>query len=239
MLVSFALGIIVAVGSFVSMRGHLDSAAMQDAPLGLTTVLVSLLTPWAIILEIVAIVLVMLDSRLVGGLHRRLSFTAFWFLIAWGVANLGGFLPLSFVALQRGSVELLRLGQMVKALAAVLQYSIPFLLVFGMAAPGVRKLLWPALLLTVIGNFATVAMGGLSMELQPLDGAGAVSYAPRITVDYTRGLYPLTLAMGYAGGLLYILAYGLLLFRRGPERDPASAGSRTSQPVEVTGRRAP
>ncbi|MBN2565019.1 MAG: hypothetical protein JXB46_04855, partial [Candidatus Eisenbacteria bacterium] len=110
MLISFLLGMVVAVGSFTSMGGHLDSEVMSASPFNVPTVLVSLLTPWAIILEIAAIVLILLDSRGVGGLHRRLVLVAVCFLVVWGLANLGGFLPLTFVALQRGSLKMLRAG---------------------------------------------------------------------------------------------------------------------------------
>ncbi len=213
MLTSFVMGMIVAVGWLLSMGGILDTDAMGASPLGVPTILVSLLTPWAIIFEVVAVVLVLLDSRLVGGLHRRLALTALWFLIAWGVMNVGGFLPLTFMAVQRGSLGMLRAGQIVKAVAAIFQYAIPFLLVFGIALPRTRKLLWIALVLTLVGNFATVIMGGTAMELQALETPGAVSYVPRLVVDYTKGIYPVLLALGYAGGLAYIVAYVSLVTR--------------------------
>ena len=213
MLASFVLGMIVAVGWLLSMGGIVDTDAMGASPLGVPTILVSLLTPWAIIFEVVAVVLVLLDSRLVGGFHRRLALTALWFLIAWGVMNVGGFLPLTFMAVRRGSLGMLRAGQIVKAVAAIFQYAIPFLLVFGIALPRTRKLLWIALVLTVVGNFATVIMGGTAMELQALETSGVVSYVPRLAVDYTKGFYPVLLALGYAGGLAYIVAYVSLVTR--------------------------
>ena len=213
MLASFVMGMIVAVGWLVSMRGVLDTDTVGASPLGLPTILVSLLTPWAIIFEVVAVVLILLDSRLVGGLHRRLALTALWFLIAWGVMNIGGFLPLTFMAVQRGSLGMLRAGQIVKAVAAIFQYAIPFLLVFGIALPRTRKLLWVALILTVVGNFATVILGGTAMELQAVETSGAISYVPKLVVDYTKGLYPVLLTLGYAGGLVYIVAYVSLITR--------------------------
>jgi hypothetical protein len=39
------------------------------------------------------------------------------------------------------------------------------------------------------------------------------SHVPRLVVDYTRGLYPVLLGLGYAGGVAYILAYAGLLTR--------------------------
>jgi hypothetical protein len=213
MLASFLLGIIVSVGSFLSVRGVIDTDAMSATPFNAPTVLISLFTPWAIALEIAAIVLLLLDSLRVGGLHRRLVLTAVWFFVAWGAMNLGGFLPLTFMALKQGSLSLLRTGQAVKAVAAILQYSIPFLLIYGIAVPSIKKLMWAGLILTVVGNFSTVILGGMSMELVATEGAGAISYAPRLVVDYTTGLYPVLLGLGYAGGVAYILAYASLLTR--------------------------
>jgi hypothetical protein len=213
MLVSFLLGMIVSVGSFLSVRGVVDTDAMSATPFNAPTVLIGLLTPWAIILEIAAIVLILLDSSRVGGLHRRLVLTAAWFLVAWGAMNLGGFLPLTFIALKQGSLSLLRTGQAVKAVAAIFQYSIPFLLVYGIAVPSTKKLMWAGLILTIVGNFSTVLMGGMSMELVATEAAGAVSHVPRLVVDYTRGFYPVLLGLGYAGGVAYILAYASLLKR--------------------------
>jgi hypothetical protein len=215
MLVSMVLGMAVAVASLLSMRGHLDTDAMAGPTLSLPTILISLFSPVGILLEIVALVLILLNSREIGVLHRRLAWTALWLFIVWGAANLGGFLPLTFIAVQRGSVAMLRMGQMVKAIAAVFQYAVPFLLIFGIAPPSVKRLLWPALVLTIVGNFATVALGGASMELVASDASGFVSHVPRLAVDYTRGVYPFTLGMGYIGGFLYILAYGSLLARFG------------------------
>jgi hypothetical protein len=215
MLISMVLGMAVALASLVSMRGQLDTDTMSGPTLSLPTILISLFSPVGILLEIVALVLILLNSREIGGLHRRLTLAALWFLIAWGAANMGGFLPLTFVAIQRGSVGMLRAGQMVKAIAAVFQYAVPFLLVFGLALPSVRRLLWPALILTIIGNFTTVALGGASMELVASEASGLVTHVPRLAVDYTRGIYPFALGVGYIGGFLYILAYGILLARFG------------------------
>lgn len=213
MLASFLLGMIVSVGSFLSMRGVLNTDAMSGPGIQLPTALVSLLTPWAIILEVVAIVLFLTNSRTVGGLHRRLVLVAVWFLVVWAVMNLGGFLPLTFAALRQGSLSMLRTGQAVKAVAAILQYSIPFLLIFGIAVPRIKKLLWAGLILTVVGNFSTVLMGGMSMELRAVESAGMASHVPRLVVDYTKGLYPVLLGLGYAGGVAYILAYAVMLTR--------------------------
>jgi hypothetical protein len=190
-----------------------DTDAISASPIHASTALVSLFTPWAIILEIAAIVLILLDSSRVGGRHRRLVLTAVWFFVAWAVLNFGGFLPLTFMALEQGSLSLLRTGQAVKAVAAILQYSIPFLLVFGIGVPGSKKLMWAGLVLTVAGNFSTVLMGGMSMELQVAETGGMFSHVPRLVVDYKRGIYPVLLGLGYAGGVAYILAYSNLLAR--------------------------
>lgn len=39
-------------------------------------------------------------------------------------------------------------------------------------------------------------------------------HVPQFDVDYTGGLYPVLLALGYVGSALYILAYALLVWRK-------------------------
>jgi hypothetical protein len=71
-------------------------------------------------------------------------------------------------------------------------------------------LLWAALILTVVGNFAVVVVPIGSIELEPIGATGQRLYTPQFSVDYTRGAYSLLLGMGYAGGARYLIAYGLL-----------------------------
>jgi hypothetical protein len=213
MSISFLLGTIIAVGSLVSMGGRLDTARLAAAPLSVPTVLVSCLDPLAILLEIVAIVLIVIDSKQVGNPHHRLTWTAAIFFAIWGVLNLGVFLPLSFVGMRRGSLVLVKIGQMVKAGAALLQYAIPFLLVYGLSRKAPRVLLWLALILTVVGNFGVVVLSIRGIELEAIEAAGQELYTPQFSVDYTSGLYPILLGMGYTGGALYMTAYGFLAVR--------------------------
>jgi hypothetical protein len=213
MCISFLLGTIIAVGSLVSMGGRLDTARLTAAPLSVPTVLVSCLDPLAILLEIAAIVLIVMDSRQVGNPHRRLAWAAAICFVVWGVLNLGVFLPLSFAGMRRGSLGLVKLGQAVKAGAALLQYALPFLLVYGLSRRASRMLLWLALLLTVVGNLGVVVLPIGDIELQAIETAGQELYAPRFSVDYSSGWYPILLGMGYAGGALYMIAYGLLAVR--------------------------
>lgn len=213
MSISFLLGTIIAVGSLVSMGGRLDTARLTAAPLSVPTVLVSCLDPLAILLEIVAIVLIVIDSKQVGNPHHRLTWTAAIFFAIWGVLNLGVFLPLSFVGMRRGSLVLVKIGQMVKAGAALLQYAIPFLLVYGLSRKAPRVLLWLALILTVVGNFGVVVLPITGIELEAIEAAGQELYTPQFSVDYTSGLYPILLGMGYIGGALYMTAYGFLAVR--------------------------
>jgi hypothetical protein len=218
MSISFLLGTIIALGSLISMGGRMDTAQLTAAPLSVPTLLVSCLDPLAILLEIVAIVLIVLDSRQVGNPHHRLAWTAAIFFAVWGLLNLGGFLPLSVVGMWRGSLDLVKAGQLVKAGAALLQYAVPFLLVYGLSGRAARALLWGGLALTVVGNFAVVTLPIGTIELQAIEAAGRELYAPQFSVDYTSGPYPLLLGMGYLGGALYMLAYGLLaayFFRQG------------------------
>jgi len=213
MSLSFLLGTVIAVGSLVSMGGKLDTESLTAVPLRLPTILVSCLDPLAILLEIVAIVLIVMDSKKVGNPHRRLAWTAAIFFVIWGVLNLGVFLPLSFVGMQRGSLELVRIGQMVKAGAALLQYAIPFLLVYGVSRKVPRVLLWLALALTIVGNFGVVALPIGSIRLEAVKTGGQELYVPKFSVDYTTGPYPFLLGIGYIGGALYMIAYGCLAAR--------------------------
>ena len=177
------------------------------------TVLVSCLDPLAILLEIAAIVLIVLDGKQVGNPHHRLAWTAAILFVIWGVLNLGVFLPLSFVGMRRGSLVLVKMGQFVKAGAALLQYAIPFLLVYGLSRNLPRVLLWLALVLTVVGNFGVVVLTIGGIKLEALEAGGQELYAPQFSVDYTSGWYPILLGMGYTGGALFMIAYGLLAVR--------------------------
>jgi hypothetical protein len=226
MSVSFLLGTIIAVGSLVSMGGRMDTRRLAAAPLSLPTLLVSCLDPVAILLEIVAIVLIVLDSKHAGTPHRRLAWTAAISFVVWAVLNLGIFLPLSFVGMQRGSLAVVQAAQMVKAGAALLQYAIPFLLVYSLSSSASRALLWSALILTIAGNFAVVVLPIGAIELTAIEAAGRQLYAPQFSVDYTQGVYPILLGMGYTGGALYMIAYVLLTARLFGEDRSGSAQSR-------------
>lgn len=191
----------------------MDTESLTATPLSLPTILVSCLDPLAILLEIAAIVLIVLDGKKVGNPHRRLAWIAAIFFVVWGVLNLGVFLPVSFVGMQRGSLELVKLAQMVKAVAALLQYTIPFLLIYGVSGKSLRTLLWLALALTIVGNFSAITLPIGSIELEAIETTGPQLYAPRFSVDYTSGYYPILLGMGYVGGALYMIAYGYLAAR--------------------------
>ena len=160
-----------------------------------------------------AIVLIVVDSRQVGGLHRRLAWTAAILFVIWGIANVGGFIPLSFVGMRRGSLALVKAGQLLKAGAALLQYSVPFLMVFGLTSKWPRVLLWLALVMTAVGNFGVVVLSISGIRLEPIEIPGQTMYAPRFEVDYTAGAYPFLLGMGYMGGVLYLVVYALLTWR--------------------------
>jgi hypothetical protein len=208
MSVSLLLGIIVALGSLAAMGARLGSTALTTV--SVPTLLIMCLDPPAILLEIAAIVLIVVGSRRVGGLHRRLTWTAAILFVVWGVANVGGFVPLSFVGLRRGSLALVKAGQWVKVGAAVLQYLMPFLLVFGLTRKWSRVLLCLALALMAAGNFLLVALPIRGIELESVGLPGQTMYVPRIEVDYRTGVYPLLLGMGHAGGLLYLAVYAFL-----------------------------
>jgi len=213
MLLSFLLGTVIALGSLTAMGGRLDTATLTAQPFNVPTLLVTCLDPFAILLEMVAIILIVTDSRQCGRLHRRLAWTAAIFFVVWAIANLGAFLPLSFLGMRRGSLSMVKAAQMVKAGAAVLQYSIPFLLAFGLTRKVPRVLLWLALALTVVGNFGVVTSPIEGIQLQPVESLGQTMYVPHFNVDYTAGLYPILLALGYIGGVLYMLVYAFLTWQ--------------------------
>lgn len=213
MLVSFLLGTVIALGSLIAMRGRLDTATITAQPFSVPTLLVSCLDPFAILLEIAAIVLIVLDSRQLGNPHRRLAWTAAILFVAWAIANLGGFMPLSFLGIRRGSLSMVKAGQVVEAGAALLQYLIPFLLVFGLSRKPLRTLLWLALILTVVGNFGVVALPITGIQLEPVEFSGQTMHVLQLDVDYTTGLYPALLTLGYIGSTLYMLVYALLTWR--------------------------
>jgi hypothetical protein len=213
MSLSFLLGTIIALGSLISMGGHLDTASLMASPLNVPTILVSCLDPLTILLELVAIVLIVMDSKQVGTRHRYLAWTALIFFIVWSVLNVGVFLPLSFIGAQRGSLKLIRIAQMVKAGAGLLQYNLPFLLVYEISRKTSRVLLWAALILTVVGNFGVVIPAVSNITLEAVETTGQTVYAPRLNIDYRQGIYPILLGAGYTGGALYMAAYGWLTVR--------------------------
>lgn len=223
MSISFLLGTIIAVGSLVSMGGRLDTASLTATPFSVPTLLVTCLDPLTILLEIAAIILMVMESKRVGNPHRRLAWLAAIFFIIWGVLNLGVFLPLSFIGTQRGSLSMIKTAQKVKAGAALLQYAIPFLLVYGVSHRLPRVLLWAALFLTIVGNFGTITIPISTMTLEEIETAGQTMYAPRLDIDYREGIYPLLLGLGYAGGALYMIVYGLLTVRFFRDNDPLNA----------------
>lgn len=228
MLVSFVLGTVIAGGSLIALGGRVDTAEMVTAKFALPTALVTCLDPLAILLEIAAIVLLVRSSGPSGSAQRRLAIAAAVCFGLWALLNLGGFLPLSFLGMRQGSLALVRAAQWVKASAALLQYAVPLLLVLRLGGRPLRALLWLALALTVVGNFTMVTWPISSIQLEPVDAGGWMVYTPRFEVDYRAGLYPYLLGMSWAGGVLYMLAYGLLAWGhwrrlrvRGTSQNPA------------------
>ena len=223
MSISFLSGTIIALGSLIAMRGRLSTTTLVGQPFSIPTLLVSCLDPIAILLEIVAIVLIVMDSRRVGRVHRLLAWTAALLFALWAVANWGGFVPLSYLGMRRGQVSMVRLAQMIKAGAAVLQYLIPFFLVFGLTRRASRVALWCAAVLTTVGNFGAITLPIGGITLLPVESFGQTMYVPQFDIDYTSGPYPVLLALGYVGGVLYILVYVFLMWR-------IWKGSRPEQP---------
>ena len=210
MTISFLLGTIIALGSLISLEGQLNTDDLTASPLGTPTLLVSCLEPLAITLEIAAIILIWMDRKPAGERHQRLVLAALVCFLAWGLLNVGGFIPLSIAGMQNGSLALVKAGQMVKAAAATLQYAVPFLLVYGLSSRNLRGLLWLALVLTVAGNLSLISLPISTITLQA--GAGRL-HTIQLSVDYTQRVYPFLLGMGYLGGVLYMMAYGITAFQ--------------------------
>ncbi|RLG02126.1 MAG: hypothetical protein DRN60_03885, partial [Thaumarchaeota archaeon] len=170
--------------------------------------LITFLDPIAMALEFIAVILVFAESRRMGGLHRTLASLALGFLIAWLILNCGAFLPTSLTGLLTGSVEAVRLGLIIKSSAAILQYLIPLLLIYGIAETSEKRILIAASTLTVAGNFLLTFLPIWSVKIVPTSLAGeARIYRPLIEVNYLSQPYLTLLIVGYLGGILYLAAY--------------------------------
>jgi len=206
MIICMILGLVIGIGSLISTGARLRSELITafSAP----TLLVTLLDPIAMALEFIAVILVFAESRRMGGLHRTLASLALGFLIAWLILNFGAFLPTSLMGLLTGSVEAVRLGLVIKSSAAILQYLVPLLLIYGIAETSERRILIPASTLTVAGNFLLTLLPIWSVKIIPTSLAGrAQMYRPLIEVNYLSQPYLTLLIIGYLGGILYLIAY--------------------------------
>jgi len=206
MIICMILGLVIGIGSLISTGARLRSELITafSAP----TLLVTLLDPIAMALEFIAVILVFAESRRMGGLHRTLASLALGFLIAWLILNFGAFLPTSLMGLLTGSVEAVRLGLVIKSSAAILQYLVPLLLIYGIAETSERRILIPASILTVTGNFLLTLLPIWSVKIVPTSLASeAQMYRPLIEVNYLSQPYLTLLIIGYLGGILYLIAY--------------------------------
>jgi hypothetical protein len=210
MTISLVLGTLIASGSLIALGGRLSSEALTAAPLGIPTLLVTCLDPLAIALEIAAIVLIVRGRKLFGPTQQRLAVLAAALYVLWAGANLFGFLPLSLLSWQNGSLPTALLGQWIKAAAALLAYAVPALLVFGMSRPAQRWLLVLGFVLSAVGSFGSVALAIGQMTLIRQEVSGSVLYVASFDVDYTQFPFPLLLVASYVGGLLYLGVYGWL-----------------------------
>ena len=206
MIICMTLSLVIGVGSLISTGARLSSELITA--FSTPTLLVTFLDPIAMALEFIAVILVFAESRRMGGLHRTLASLALGFLIAWLILNFGAFLPTSFMGLLTGSVEAVRLGLVIKSSAAILQYLIPLLLIYGIAETSDRRILILASTLTVAGNFLLTFLPIWSVKIAPTSLAnGARIYRPLIEVNYLSQPYLTLLIVGYLGGILYLTAY--------------------------------
>jgi hypothetical protein len=211
---SFSLicGTIISLGSLVAMRGQLDSEVLTQRPFSLPSLLVSCLDPLAVLMEIVALVLIVRDSRRFGAFHRHLTWAAVGLYTAWAAANVLGFLPLSLISAWSGSRSSALAGQWIKAIAALLAYLVPALLVFGLSPRPLRIALGLGLFLSVIGSFGVIALSIAHLELEPIAAAGQTLHVAKFNIDYTRGLFPVLMIAGQLGGALYLAVYACLVW---------------------------
>lgn len=214
MCASLLLGTSIAVGSLISTGGKLDTANLARDPINVPTLLVTCIDPLAIVLEIAAIVLIVSAARRSSTLHHRLAWAAAVLYLLWAAANLLGFLPLSLLSMQNGSLEMALAGQWVKAGAALLAYTVPALLVYGLGNRITRVGIVLGWLISVIGNFGTLARTIPAIALEPIVAGDRTTYAVQFSVDYAVGIYPLLLAMGYIGGALYLAVYLYLAWQQ-------------------------
>ena len=206
MILCMILSLVIGVGSLISTGGRLRSTLITA--FSIPTLLVTFLDPLAMALEFIAVILVFAESRKMDGIHRTLASLALGFLIAWLTLNFGAFLPTSFMGLLSGSIEVVRLGLIIKSIAAILQYLIPLILIYGIAEPFERKILIPASILTVAGNFLLTFLPIWFVRITPTSLSGeAQIYRPLIEVDYLSQPYLTLLIIGYLGGILYLIAY--------------------------------
>ena len=213
MLLSMILSEVISLSSLVPTGGRLTSENIAS-PFSIATILVSLLEPVALILEIIAIVLIASDSKRSTGasIHRRLTFTAGAFFIVWAAFNFGVYLPLSLLGMKTGSLQLVKLALAIKAAAALFQYSIPFLLVYGIVRNGKTRLaLWVALIAIIVGGLGVVTTPIASVRLEPVVVSNNRLYVPKYEVDYTSWPYPAFLVLSYPGGILYMLVYAITI----------------------------
>ena len=138
MIICMILGFVIGIGSLISTGAQLRSELI--AAFCAPTLLITFLDPIAIALEFIAVILIFAESRRISGLHRTLASLALGFLIAWLILNFAAFLPTSFMGLLTGSVEAVRLGLVIKSSAAILQYLIPLLLIYGIAKTSERRI---------------------------------------------------------------------------------------------------
>jgi hypothetical protein len=214
MCLSLLLGTVIALGSLISTGGQLDTGDLTGGPISVPTLLVTCIDPLAILLEIAALVLIISQARRFGKLHQRTAWAAAILYILWAAANLLGFLPLSLLSMQNGSLDMALAGQWVKAGAALLAYAVPALLVFGLGTRVTRAVTVLGWLISAIGNFGTLARTIPAIALEPIVVGDRTIYAVQFSVDYTGGIYPFLLAMGYIGGVLYLAVYLYLAWQQ-------------------------
>jgi hypothetical protein len=213
MTLSLLFGWIIALGSLLATHGQLDTKVLTGQPFNLPTLLVSCLNPMSILLEITAIVLILRDSREFGTLHHRLARIAAIVYFLWAIANLLGFLPLTFLSAMNGSRSMALAGQWIKALSALLAFLVPVLLVYGMSSRALRAILGLGWLFSAVGSFGSIVISLSNFQLEAMNIAAQTMYVTKLDVDYTQDMYPALLLIGYVGGLLYLLVYPYLAWR--------------------------
>ncbi|RLE97024.1 MAG: hypothetical protein DRJ63_09740 [Thermoprotei archaeon] len=198
-LISMTIGEVTSLYSLLSSGFKLSSAVNYAPPAIIQTV--------ALLLEAAGVLILVASKR------NKATITALIFLALWAVLNFLVFLPLTLIGVRSGSLEAVKAALLVKAVAATLQYAVPFLVVYSETKDFSRKILWLALITVTIGGFMVTSTPISSIKLKTVNTSKETLYIPVYRVNYTQWPYPLYLTLCHIGGILYLITYALVIIK--------------------------